>query len=219
MNAIAILPTSPRTRRARLEDCYAQVAFRCDDLEASARLAELAALQTADDLDAFVLDMSWLILGARSNPGALFAGPWGRLLRYLHARLTLVPDCKLLDRFGSTGFDADDGGNQVQHFWYSVAVTYSWGETLARFGAWYHEWNPLGLFRLLPGTGGGHGTEMDRELSRQGIRLGRDLVAGRVRPSEVADWMRRELSPSAAPAAPQTPQTPETLRRVETCVA
>ncbi len=197
MNAVAILPASPRTRRARLEATYARVAYSYDDLEASARIAELAAQLTGDDLDAFMLDMSWLILGARSNPGALVAGPWGRLLRYLHARFPLVPDCKLLDRFGSTGFDADDGGNQVQHFWYSVAVTYSWGETLARFGAWYHEWNPPGCLRRLPGTGGGHGTDMDRELSRQGIELGLALAAGRIRAYEVAGWMRRELAPRA----------------------
>ncbi len=195
MNATAILPTSPQARQARLEECYARVAYCHDDLEAAARIVELAAAQTGDDLDAFMLDVSWLILGAHSNPGALVAGPWGRLLRYLHARLPFVPDCRLLDRFGSSGFAADDGGNQVQHFWYSVAVTYSWGETLARFGAWYHEWNPPGCLRRLPGTGGGHGTDMDRELSRQGIELGLALAAGHVRPDEVADWMWRELAP------------------------
>ena len=85
--------------------------------------------------------------------------------------------------------------------WYSVAMAFKWGATVADLEAQYHEWNPPGLLKYLPGTGGGGGSKMDLALSRQGIALGRALATNQTRPSQVGPWLRQTLGKECDKAA------------------
>jgi hypothetical protein len=173
---------------------YHQIIAAETDLDAFTHLVELAAALSNDHADSFMLMVSNLTLDATSNTQALLAGAWGRVKNTVHVHLLWFPGYPALGRFGSTGFRADDGGNQAQHFWYSVAISYRWGATIARLEARYHEWNAPGLLRYLPGTGQGRGSAMDLALSQQGIDLGRRLATQALTPSQVARWMRAELA-------------------------
>ncbi len=184
-----------RAERQTLADVYyRQIIADQTDLEAFARLAELASDLSGAKADEFMLDMSRLTLDATSNWQALLAGPWGRAKLQIHARLPWFPGYPAMGRFGCQGFARADGGNQVQHFWYAAAVSYRYGAELAELQARYHEWNAPGLLNLLPGTGHGAGSDLDLVLSSQGIALGRALATGRMDVTEVADWMRENLS-------------------------
>jgi len=187
-----------RERQTLTELYHQQIIANVTDLEGFARIVEFDAALTNGDVETFMLDISRLTLDATSNWDALFAGPWGRLKQHIHARMAWFPGYEALGRFGSTGFAADDGGNQAQHVWYSVAIAYKWGATVAGLEAQYHEWNPPGLLKHLPGTGGGDGSEMDLALSRHGIELGRTLADGTLQPRQVAGWMRETLGIDSA---------------------
>lgn len=165
------------------------------DLEAFARITEFAARQTDGDYDAFVLDLNRLVLAARTNRTAIVTGFIDRAKLIYLRRLGVRGVKAAANRFGSTGFAADDGSNQVQHFWYFVAVSHTWGACLAHLIARYHEWNAPGLLRHMPASGMGQGTAQDLALSSRAILLGRMLALHRIQPSEVANWIRRELAP------------------------
>jgi len=180
-------------RYALVQRYYEQIIRANTDLEALAQIAEFAADLSGNQADIFMLDMSRLALDATSNWDAIAAGPWGRLKQRIHARLNWIPSYPALWRFGGTGFRANDGGNQVQHVWYSVAITFKGCATVAESEAQYHEWNPPGVLKHLPGTGGGNGSKMDLALSRQGIALGRALAEGTLQPSQVGNWLRETL--------------------------
>jgi hypothetical protein len=185
--------------RALMERHYTRIIADRSDLDALADLAAYAAQLAGEDRSAFMRLMNGLILDAPTMRGgnwlALLAGPWSRVRQRLHARWPWVPPSPALGRFGSAGFRADDGSNQVQHVWYSAAVAYRWGAPVADALARYHEWNAPGLLRHLPGTGGGCGTGADLTLSRQGIALGRALANGTLSPRQVSGWLQRELGP------------------------
>lgn len=163
------------------------------DLEAFARTADFAAVLAAGDVDEFVMTLSYLTLDATDIWTAIAAGPWTRLRNRIHNALPFVPNGEALLRYGSQGFAVDDKSNQAQHFWYSVAVTFGWGEGVAETIARYHEWNPPLLLRWLPGTGQGNGSNGDLGLSRQGMALGRMLRDGSTSPEGVGEWMREQL--------------------------
>lgn len=182
-----------QTHWREIEALYRQLKPTHTDLETFAQIAEFVAGEAVGDYDHFMLDMSHLILGAHFNLTAIIAGPLYRLIQYLFRRRRGQAVAPALYRFGSDGFAADDGSNQVQHFWYSVAIAYAWGARLAEWQAVYHEWNGPGLLRYLPGTGHGHGTAADLHLSRQGIALGRKLALRTIPLEMVGDWLRREL--------------------------
>lgn len=168
--------------RALIRRYHARIIERLTDLEAFARIAEFVAGLSRGNYDTFMLHMNFFILGAGGNRQSLLAGPGARI----------ADDRVVLRRFRSTGFAANDGGNQVNHFWYSVAIAYSWGADVAERLAIYHEdhrW-PDWL-----GGGGGYGTPEDLALSRQGIALGNALQATTVDLHEVGNWLRRELAP------------------------
>jgi hypothetical protein len=167
---------------------YQENILRFSDLEVFARTAEFSAEINSDRPDEFMRDLNRLILEASSNPAAIFAGPWGRLRERIHLSLAWVPGYSSLYRFGCSGFAALDGSNQVQHFWYSAAIAFTWGGALADLLAQYHEWNAPGLLKYLPGSGMGQGTWLDLHLSRQGIEFGRALAEGRLRPEDAGRW-------------------------------
>jgi hypothetical protein len=172
---------------------YRRIIAGHTDLAAFAHVTDLAAALAGDDTEAFMRMVSNLTLDATDNTQAILAGAWGRFKNTVHAHLAWFPGYPALGRFGSTGFGADDGGNQAQHFWYSVAIAYRWGATVADLEARYHEWNAPGLLRYLPGGGAGRGSAMDLALSRQGINLGRRLATHTITPAQVAGWLRAEL--------------------------
>lgn len=163
------------------------------DLEAFARTSEFAAVLAAGNADEFVMTLSYLTLDATDNWTAIAAGPLTRVRQRIHNRLPFIPGSEALLRYGSQGFAVDDKSNQAQHFWYSVAITYKWGEGVAEAVARYHEWNPPAPIRWLPGTGKGNGSDGDMHLSRQGMALGRMLRDGSIRPEGVGEWMREQL--------------------------
>lgn len=163
------------------------------DLEAFARCAEFAAYLAAGDVDEFVMTLSFLTLDAKDNWTAIAAGPLTRVRQRIHNRIPLFPGSAALLRYGSQGFAVDDKSNQAQHFWYSVAITYKWGEAVAETVARYHEWNPPVLLSWLPGTGKGNGSNGDLGLSHQGMALGRMLREGSIRAEGVGAWMREQL--------------------------
>jgi hypothetical protein len=163
------------------------------DLEAFARSADFAALLAAGDVDEFVMTLSYLTLDATDNWTAIAAGPLTRLRQRIHNVVPLFPGSEALLRYGSQGFAVDDKSNQAQHFWYSVAITYKWGEGAAEIIARYHEWTPPAVLRWLPGTGKGNGSNGDLRLSRQGMALGRMLRDGSIRAEGVGEWMREQL--------------------------
>ena len=182
-----------RARWAALEAYYREIIGKVSDLEALALVTEYAAGATGGDYDAFMLDVSRLTLGARSNRGAIVSGFFDRAWMYAARRMGLKGVESAASRFGSTGFAADDRSNQVQHFWYFVAVAYSWGGRVAHLLSLYHEWNAPGILRRLPASGMGYGTTMDLALSRKSIALGRALARRRIAPERVGAWIRREL--------------------------
>jgi hypothetical protein len=163
------------------------------DLEAFARSADFAAYLAGGDVDEFVMMLSYLTLDATDNWTAIAAGPLTRLRQRIHNRIAWFPTGEALLRYGSQGFAVDDKSNQAQHFWYSVAITYKWGEGVAEIIARYHEWNPPALLRWLPGAGNGNGSDGDLGLSHQGMALGRRLRDGSMRPEGVGEWMREQL--------------------------
>lgn len=183
--------------RAQIEAYYARIIKDQTDLQALAHLAAYAAQLSDADGARFMWLMNGLILDTPATPASnwlsIVSGPWSRVRHILHAHWSLGAGSPALARFGSTGFCADDGSNQVQHVWYSVAVAYCWGAPLADFAARYHEWNAPGLLRHLPGTGGGRGTAQDLALSRQGIALGRALAEGTLAPQQVPGWLLAQL--------------------------
>ncbi len=187
-------------QRIVLERYYASVIDGHTDLEAMVWIAAYAARLAEGDEARFMWLMDGLILDAPLTPAAdwlsILTGPWSRARHRIHARWPWMPGSFAPARFGSAGFHADDGSNQVQHVWYSVAVAYHWGASLADGMARYHEWNAPGPFHYLPGTGGGHGSEADLVLSRQGIALGRALAEGRLSPGQVPGWLRDRLGPA-----------------------
>jgi hypothetical protein len=183
-----------RDQRQSLTRVYYQETIqRVSDLEVFARIAEFSAEINSGRPHEFMRDLNYLILEASSNPSAIFAGPWGRLRERIHLSLSWVPEYSSLYRFGCSGFAAQDGGNQVQHFWYSAAIAYSWGSTLADLLAQYHEWNAPGLLINLPGSGMGQGTQLDLHLSYQGIEFGRALAEDHLRPEDAGRWLRSHL--------------------------
>jgi hypothetical protein len=181
-----------KARWAALETYYQEIIGKVSDLEAFALLAERAAAATRGDYDAFVLDLNWGTLGAHSNHGAIVSGFLDRAWMYAARRVGRKVE-SAANRFGSTGFAADDGSNQVQHFWYFAAVAYTWGARISDLLACYHEWNGPGILRRMPASGMGHGTELDLSLSRKSIALGRALARRRIAPAKVGAWVRREL--------------------------
>ncbi len=177
----------------KIEAHYRQIREGRTDLETFACLADFVADEAVGDYDHFMLDLNHLILGAHFNLTAIIAGPLYRIIQYLFRRLYGKQATPAFFRFGSSGFAADDGSNQVQHFWYAVAITYALGPRLAEWQAVYHEWNGPGLLRYLPGSGHGYGTAADLHLSRQGIDLGQKLAARLIPLEMVGDWLRQEL--------------------------
>jgi hypothetical protein len=146
--------------------------------------------------------VSWLTLGATSNRTAIVSGFLDRVRMYAARRIGWEGVESAASRFGSTGFAADDGSNQVQHFWYFAAVAYTWGAGVAELLSRYHEWNAPGILRKLPASGMGYGTEMDLDLSRKSIALGRALARRRIAPGRVGAWVRRELGTRERAASP-----------------
>ncbi len=195
----AILMTRPAValtsaERRELADRYSDAIIAANtDLEAFARSAEFAALLADGSVDEFVMMLNYLTLDATNNWLAIASGPLTRLRQRIHHIVPFIPGSEALLRYGSQGFAVDDKSNQAQHFWYSVAITYKWGEGVAEAIARYHEWNAPALLRWLPGTGKGKGTEGDLHLSRQGMRLGRMLRDSSIRPEGVGAWMREQL--------------------------
>lgn len=185
--------------RQSLENHYLQIIKQHTDLEALAQLAAYAARLSEGDGARFMWLMNGLILDTpptwAANRLAILTGLWSRARERLHTYWSWFPGSTAALRFGDTGFEAADGGNQVQHLWYSTAFAYCWGASLADRAARYHEWNGPGPLRYLPGTGGGEGTAADLILSHHGIELGRALAEKKLRPQEVADWLRERLGP------------------------
>ncbi len=171
-----------------------------DDLTLLVACTDAAAAYAGDNPTHFLALLNELILGAGNPLVALFVAPLSRAHQVLHKKVRAVPRSRIVNRFGSTGFAADDGGNQVQHFWFSVLVAYHYGTTLAVLLAWYHEWNPPPALNWLPLSGHGYGTPADLHLSHQGIALGQLLARRRIAPAAVGAWLARELAPP--PAAP-----------------
>jgi hypothetical protein len=182
-----------KARRDALDTYYRAIIGEASDLEAFALVIEHSAAATGGDYDAFVLDVSWLTLGATSNRTAIVSGFLDRVRMYTARRMGWEGVDSAASRFGSTGFAADDRSNQVQHFWYFTAVAYTWGAGIAEMLSRYHEWNAPGVLRHLPASGMGHGTAMDLSLSRKSIALGRALARRRIAPGRVGAWVRREL--------------------------
>lgn len=172
---------------------YQQIADSTTDLEVFALVVEHAAERSAGNVDQFVCDLNYLIMNARSKRLALLVGLFERTRYVLHYRHSWIPPSRATERFGSSGFAADDKSNQVQHFWYFAALSYTWSSRLAEALAQYHEWNPTGVLRHLPLTGGGHGTQEDLILSEQGIELGQLLKTNRITPDAVGPWLRQNL--------------------------
>jgi len=200
--AVRLSPQLTSSQRCALvQFYYEQIIQTNTDLEALAQIAEFAADLSGGNAETFMLDMNRLTLDATSNWDAIAAGPWGRLKQHIHARLNWFPGYPALGHFGGTGFRADDGSNQVQHVWYSVAIAFKWGATAADLEAQYHEWNPPGLLKYLPGSGGRDGSKMDLALSRQGIALGRALATSQIQPSQVGLWLRQTLGEECDKAA------------------
>ena len=185
-------PASADNDRRELLRLYESLVERVSDLELMALLAERAAELAQGDTERFVLALGAVILNQRLPRTALFAGVWDRFKVVLGKLGWRGLDCAY-PRFGSSGFAAKDQSNQVQHFWYFAAAAYEWGRRPVEALAWYHEWNPPGLLRWLPGSGMGRGTALDLALSRQAIDLGRRLADDAIALAAVGDWMRREL--------------------------
>ena len=186
-------PLSAAQRHAALEAYYQDIIRPCTDLEAFARLSDMAAHLADGDLQQYIADMTWLIMGVPDSLLGIAVGPVGRWVEMAGIRLGRPRLYRSVYRFGSSWFRADDKGNQVQHFWFSLIVALHCGERFADLAALYHEWNPPVLLKWLPGTAHGHGTDCDVALSRQGIELAQALAEGSIRPDEVAGWLRSNL--------------------------
>jgi hypothetical protein len=192
-------PSVIQRRREKLLSLYQTVIQPNTDLEAFALLAERAASFSAVEpsakagVDQFLDDLSWLIMGSPNSLLGIPAGGIGRAKEKLHTLYGLTQGYPALMRFGSSGFTVDDHTNQVQHFWFSVLVSYHFGAPTADWLARYHEWNAPGLFNLLPFTGHGSGHLGDLQLSRQAIQLGQALRRGSIQPLDVGRWLRHNL--------------------------
>ncbi len=183
----------PAARRSALMSEYTRTIAGLTDREAFARLAERSAQMSGQNAGRFLDDLSSVVMGVQSS---LLGIPWslaGRGLEALKIKTGLTGGYPALLRFGSAGFRFDDKSNQVQHFWFSVLLSYHFGARLAELAARYHEWNAPGLLDLLPGSGHGRGSAGDLALSRQGILLGRALAEGHLRPGQVPGWLRENL--------------------------
>jgi hypothetical protein len=184
---------SPDQRWTALVTYYESIIHNCTDLEALARCAEFAAEQAQGDVEDFIRQMGYLIFGQVTPRTGIIAGPLDRVFASMWRRFGWAPRKTAVNRFGSTGFAYDDRSNQVQHFWYAVAVAYRWGAGIADVIARMIEWNLPRWLRWLPFTGRGAGTPEDLQLSRQGIQLGRMIAGRRIALDEIGDWARREL--------------------------
>jgi hypothetical protein len=182
------------TRWSDLIDYYESVIEGSTDLEAFARCAEFCAERANGDVEQFIHDMGYLIFGQVVPRTGIMAGPFDRVNAVMWRKLGWAFRETAVNRFGSSGFAYDDKSNQVQHFWYAVAVAYRWGASIADFIARLIEWNPPGWLRWLPMTGGGHGTPEDLHLSRQGIVLGRLIAERKIRSEDVGEWIRMNLA-------------------------
>lgn len=173
---------------------YQQTYQTHDDLETFAQLAEFVSQQADGDYAVFMRVMNQLTVGTQSSFWSILVGPIDRTLYYMKRKYQWLPVGELAGRrFSSRGFAADDNSNQVQHFWYSVAVAYGWGIWVAEWQARYHEWNGPGVLRYLPGSGQGRGTVEDLELSLQGVELGRMLMKKTIDLASVGNWLRQQL--------------------------
>ena len=179
-----------------IETYYRQIRRDATDLATFAAVVDYAAAQSQGNTAYFMQAINRLVLNSRSNLGAIVIGVWERTRHVLHHRWRWVPPSVVTQRFGSSGFAADDGSNQVQHFWYFVTMAYTLGPHPAEWFARYHEWNGPGIWRHLPLSGGGHGSQVDLDLSHQGITLGRMLAQGSLPPAEVGNWLRDKLGPA-----------------------
>lgn len=192
------------TSRDALLAYYESIIGDCTDLEALARCAEFAAERAGSDVEDFIHQMGYLIFGQVVPRTGILAGPFDRVMAGMLKALSVwrrfgwAPSKTAVNRFGSRGFAYDDRSNQVQHFWYAVAVAYRWGAGIADLIARVIEWNPPKWLRWLPFTGRGTGTLEDLHLSRQGIQLGRMIADRRIALNEIGDWVRRELGPARA---------------------
>jgi hypothetical protein len=184
---------------------YDSIIGECTDLEVLARCAELAAERANGDVEDFIHQMGALIFGQVVPRAGILAGPMDRVFAGMWRRFGWAPRKTAVHRFGSSGFAYDDKSNQVQHFWYAVAVAYRWGPRIADLIARVIEWNPPKPLRWLPFSGRGTGTPEDLYLSRQGIELGRMIAERRIALGEVGQWVRRELGPACAPAPNPSP--------------
>ena len=180
-------------RRQALMAYYERIIRPNTDLEAFARLAEMAAREAGQDVDQFMDDMTWITVGSPNSRMGFVYAPAARLLEGLHNRTGLTDGYPVLHRFGSTGFQVNDKSNQVQHFWFSVILSYHLGASFADAFARYHEWNAPGILNLLPLTVQGNGNAQDLYLSRQAIQLGQALRSGQIEPDQVARWLRDNL--------------------------
>ncbi len=140
------------------------------------------------------MTLSYLTLDATDNWTAICAGPLTRLRQRIHNVFPSFPTSEALLRYGSQGFAVDDKSNQAQHFWYSVAITYKWGEGLGELIARYHEWNPPALLRWLPGTGQRPRLGRRPRPFPPGHGVGRACSArARSGPRVSGEWMREQL--------------------------
>jgi hypothetical protein len=105
---------------------YESIIGDCTDLESLARCAEFAAERADGDGDDFIHLMGFLIFGQVVPRSGIIAGPFDRVIAAMWRRLGWAPRKTAVNRFGSTGFAYHDNSNQVQHFWYAVAVAYRW---------------------------------------------------------------------------------------------
>jgi hypothetical protein len=181
------------TSRDTMLAYYESIIGNCTDLEALARCAEFAAERAGGDVEDFIHQMGFLIFGQVVPRTGILAGPFDRVMAGMWRRFGWAPSKTAVNRFGSRGFAYDDRSNQVQHFWYPVAVAYRWGAGIADLIARVIEWNPPKWLRWLPFTGRGTGTPEDLHLSRQGIQLGRMIAERRIALEEIGNWVRREL--------------------------
>jgi len=146
-------------------------------------LSDHVAMVSGGDVNTYVNDMSFLLLGYDHWEGGIFP-PMDR-----QAGLPL----------DSTGFgdyfrDPDIGNNQVNHFWFFVHVGYQLGkgptsEKVLQQLALAHEDPSLPLI----GATRGGGSIQDLRLSYFGTFLGMRLRAGEIAPDQVGTYLNHIL--------------------------